>query len=74
MHSTFVGIEDAPVIALAKLRLKRTRLSLPCATRQQAIGILRSLTPAPPRKKRSKNYFKYFTRATSPLENLNETA
>ena len=72
MHSTFVGIEDAPVIALAKLRLGRTRLSLPCGTRVQAIGILRSITPAPPRKKRS-NYFKYFTRATSPLENLNET-
>jgi len=67
MDSTFVGIEDAPVIALAKLRLKRARLTLPCGTRSQAIGILRGITPAPPRKKRS-NYFKYITRATSPLE------
>jgi hypothetical protein len=72
-HSTFVGVEDGPIIALALLRLKRAKLTLPCSTRVQAINILRGVQPAPPRQKRSKNYFKYFTRATSPLENLNET-
>lgn len=71
MNSTFHGIADGPVIALATLRLKRTRLSLPCKTRQQAIGILRGLKAAPPRRKRP-DYF--INRATSPMENLNETA
>jgi hypothetical protein len=50
MHSTFIGIADKHVIALAKLRLTRARLTLACSTRQQAIGILRAITPAPRRK------------------------
>jgi hypothetical protein len=49
-HSTFVGVEDDPVIALALLRLKRARLTIPCSTRGQAINILRGVQPAPPRK------------------------
>lgn len=51
MHSTFVGVPDAPVIALAKLRLERAKLKLPCETRTQAINILRSISPAIPKGK-----------------------
>ena len=47
MHSTFIGIPDGPVIALARLRLTRVKLKMPCTTRAQAINILRSLRPAP---------------------------
>lgn len=49
-HSTFVGIPDGPVIALARLRLDRVKLKMPCTTRAQAINILRSLQPAPSKK------------------------
>lgn len=44
--STFIGVPDAPAIALAKLRLERARLKMPCETRAQAINILRSVRPA----------------------------
>ena len=44
--STFVGVADAPVIALAQLRLAKAGLKLPCTTRAQAISILRSVRPA----------------------------
>jgi len=51
MDSTFVGIADEPIIALALLRLKHAKLcSLPCTTREQAIAIIRGIRPAPPRK------------------------
>lgn len=50
MHATFKGVEDGPVIALALLRLKRAKLTLPCSTRLQAINILRGVQAAPPRK------------------------
>jgi hypothetical protein len=46
MHSTFEGIPDKPVIALARLRLSKTKLRLPCTTRAHAIAILRGLKPA----------------------------
>ncbi len=49
-HSTFAGIPDGPVIALARLRLDRVKLKMPCTTRAQAINILRSLQPAPSKK------------------------
>jgi hypothetical protein len=49
MHSTFAGVPDSAVIALASLVLKRARLVLPCVTRQQAINIIRSVKPAPSR-------------------------
>ncbi len=47
MQSTFVGVPDEHVIALAKLRLERAKVKLHCCTRAQAIGILRSVQPAP---------------------------
>ena len=51
MTSTFVGVADGPVIALAMLRLKRMRMtSIPVTTREQAISVLRGVRPAPPRK------------------------
>jgi hypothetical protein len=46
-HSTFNGVSDGPVMALARLRLERAKLKLPCVTRAQAINILRSVQPAP---------------------------
>ena len=46
LHSTFVGIPDGPVIALARLRLERAKLKMVCETRIQAINILRSVQPA----------------------------
>ena len=50
-HSTFVGVEDGPIIALAPLRLKRAKLTtIPCTTHVQAINILRGVQAAPPRK------------------------
>lgn len=51
MQSTFVNIPDAPVIALAKLRLAAAKLSFVCNTRQQAINILRGVY-VPPKKVR----------------------
>jgi hypothetical protein len=50
LAATFVGVDDAPVIALARLILKRARLSLPCATRAQALAIIRGIRPAPPKR------------------------
>jgi hypothetical protein len=49
-HSTFIGIADGPIIALALLRLKRAKLTLLCTTRKQAINILNGVKAAPPRK------------------------
>ena len=49
-NSTFEGVADGPVIALAQLRLQRAKLSLPCTTRAQAITILRSIRPAPSKR------------------------
>ena len=46
MFATFVGVDDAAVIALAQLRLSRAGLKIPCTTRQQAVNILRSVRPA----------------------------
>jgi hypothetical protein len=50
LAATFVGVDDAPVVALARLILKRARLSLPCATRAQALAIIRGIRPAPPKR------------------------
>jgi hypothetical protein len=47
MPSSFIGIPDGPVIALARLRLERVKLKMACTTRAQAINILRSVQPAP---------------------------
>lgn len=44
--ATFVGVADAPVIALARLRLSKAGLKMLCTTRAQAINILRSVRPA----------------------------
>lgn len=38
--ATFVGVADAPVIALARLRLSKAGLKMLCTTRAQAINIL----------------------------------
>jgi hypothetical protein len=40
-------VPDGPVIALAKLRLEKSKLKMPCETRAQALNILRSIQPAP---------------------------
>jgi hypothetical protein len=49
--STFVGIADGPVIALAHLVLKRAKItSIPVTSREHAIRVLRGVKPAPPRK------------------------
>ena len=46
MMSTFIGIEDKDVIALARLTLKRSNLlGLDCTTRAQAEAILRVSLP-----------------------------
>lgn len=51
MQSTFAGVPDAPVIALAKLRLAKAKLRFACETRTQAINILRSIQAAPAKDK-----------------------
>ena len=51
MTSTFIGVADGPVIALALLILKRARMtSLPVTNREQAINVIRGVMPAPSRK------------------------
>ena len=51
MDSTFIGIADGPIIALAHARLKRMKItSIPVTSREQAIRVLRGVKPAPPRK------------------------
>jgi hypothetical protein len=51
MYSTFEGVADAPVIALALRILERAKItSMSVTSREQAIRIIRSLKPAPPRK------------------------
>jgi hypothetical protein len=45
--SSFEGIPDTPVIALAHLVLKRAKLKLPCTARAQAIAIIHGIKPAP---------------------------
>ena len=45
--SSFEGIPDAPVIALARIVLLRAKLKLPCTMRAQAIAILLGVKPAP---------------------------
>ena len=45
--SSFEGIADEPVIALARLVLLRAKLKLPCTERRQAIAIIRGVKPAP---------------------------
>lgn len=51
MLSSFVGVPDTPVIALAKLRLAKAKLKFACETRTQAINILRSIQAAPAKDK-----------------------
>lgn len=46
-QSTFVGVPDSAVVALASLVLKRARLALPCSTRTQAVAVIRGIRPAP---------------------------
>jgi hypothetical protein len=46
-RSSFEGVPDAPVIALAHLVLKRAKLKLPCTVRAQALAIIRGIKPAP---------------------------
>lgn len=50
MEPDYSPIATLALIALGLLILKRTRLSLPCTTREQAIRIIRGIRPAPPRK------------------------
>ena len=50
MQPDYSTVPESALIALGLLILKRTRLSLPCTTREQAIRIIRGIRPAPPRK------------------------
>jgi hypothetical protein len=48
---TLIDVPDEDVIALGQIILGRTRLSLPCMTRKQAIAIIYGLRPASPKVK-----------------------
>ena len=50
MEPNYSPIKTEALIALARLILRRAKLSLPNNTREQAIGIIRGIRPAPPRK------------------------
>ena len=47
MQPNYDPIPTSALLALARLILKRTKLSLPNSTREQAIGIIRGVRPAP---------------------------
>jgi hypothetical protein len=44
-------VPTSALLMLAALIIKRTRLSLPVNSREQAISIIRGIRPAPPRRK-----------------------
>ena len=46
----YSSVPTSALLMLAQCVLKRARLSLPCTTREQAIGIIRGIRPAPPKK------------------------
>ena len=46
----YTPVSTSALLALAGLILKRARLSLPCTSREQALRIIQSIRPAPPRK------------------------
>ena len=50
MEPNYSPIKTEALIALARLILRRAKLSLPNNTREQAIGIIRGIRPAPPRR------------------------
>ena len=50
MQPDYSTVPTSALVGLARLILKRTRLSLPVDSREQAIGIIRGIRPAPPRK------------------------
>ena len=50
MQPDYSTVPTSALVGLARLILKRTRLSLPVDSREQAIRIIRGIRPAPPRK------------------------
>jgi len=46
----YSNLPTSALVGLAGLILKRARRTLPCNTREQAISVIRSIRPAPPRK------------------------
>ena len=50
MEPNYDAIPTGALIALARLILRRAKLSLPNNTREDAIRIIRGVKPAPPRK------------------------
>jgi hypothetical protein len=45
----YSNLPTSALVGLAGLILKRARRTLPCNTREQAISVIRSIRPAPPR-------------------------
>lgn len=50
MSVDYAHIPTSALVALGGLILKRAQLSFPCASREQAIAVIRGIRPAPPRK------------------------
>lgn len=46
----YSNLPESVLVALARLILKRARLSLPVTNREQAVRIIRGIKPAPSRK------------------------
>lgn len=50
MQPDYSPIPTSALLMLAHAILRRTKLSLPCTNREQALGVIRGIRPAPPRK------------------------